>query len=359
MTLGKSLKMRSLLGGRVYVGLPPGPPLVPPAPRVDSLERWNFIACCWHSTLCLVILLLWGIKNPPFMIEFNKMWAKQTSFPPVFNSTECNGTEYASRGFTEWRACNDIAIKSWQAKNLDVPLFQPVLEKGNEFPVAGLCLIFEFITAGMHGWLWFLDYRYESFYSKRLQQMLQPWRWIEYSITASIMVWCALASSMVQDQFLLLSLFLNSFALNIIGGLCFEVCYWAERKAKEQKREPERVLFRNLKWGCFFTSWIFFLSYTWTSWDALETIVSPFLELPSAVLWEDLFGLVYIINGIITGTFFLFPAIHAYQFVPKRKLSAQKKAYVRGEKLFIIASFVAKTALVFAFTAQAFTRNDS
>jgi len=87
------------------------------------------------------------------------------------------------------------------------------------------------------------------------------------------MFWCALALSRVQDMFLLISLFLNSFALNIIGGMCFEITYWAQRKASDDLNLEK--LFSRLKWFLFFSSWLFFIINTWTSWDALNTIIQP------------------------------------------------------------------------------------
>ena len=322
----------------------------------------NFRAAIWHFMLCLLIVVFWSVKDPPFYIEFNKMWAKQTIFPNYTQTTFCNGTDYADLGVNAWFDCVRPQFDEWKDYNKaeDIPIYSPVLVKGEKFRLAFLCLLFEIITWLMHSWIWYLDYAYDNLYTKRLKEQLQPYRWIEYSITASIMFWCALALSRVQDQFLLISLFLNSFALNFVGGCCFEGFYWAERNATDELNLKN--VFRRLKWACFITSWAFFIIQTWTSWDALNTIIAPYLDLPTSVFWDELFQIVTYVNVGITATFFLFPIIHLYQFLPTawngRTEDEQIVAYRKGEISFIWASFISKTVLTGIMTFASFQRDD-
>ena len=113
------------------------------------------------------------------------------------------------------------------------------------------------------------------------------------------MLLCAVSLSRVQDQFLLLSLFLNSFSLNFAGAL-FEICYYAERKTDD----PAFKLFiKRLKWMTFWTSWLYYGINLYTTWDAFNSVIKPYFALPTENLWRQLFDLARYAN---IGTFVYF-----------------------------------------------------
>ena len=91
----------------------------------------NFRAGIWHTILVAVIVGFWAIKDPPFTIEFNKMWAKQTVFPDVSMSTVCNGTDYDD--VFEWFDCTRKEFEGWQDYNSvnEINIYNPVLVKGD------------------------------------------------------------------------------------------------------------------------------------------------------------------------------------------------------------------------------------
>ena len=57
-----------------------------------GLKQLNFRAGVWHSILTLFIIIFWANKDPPFKLEFNKLWAKQTVFPAFFVSGRSDRT---------------------------------------------------------------------------------------------------------------------------------------------------------------------------------------------------------------------------------------------------------------------------
>lgn len=331
----------------------------------------NFRAGIWHGICSLFIIILWGVKDPPFKLAFNKMWAKQTVFPDFLYSTECcdntTGTpvceDYADKGVMEWFDCIRPQSDEWRNYNSanDIQTYAPAVNEADglgKIEVAGLLLLFELLTAGFHFFLWYNGELYE----RRLKEQFQCYRWIEYSITASIMLLCAVSLSRVQDQFLLISLFLNSFSLNFVGGCCFEVFYLAQRKMSGDA-DFETIL-RRLKWTCFWISWTFYAINLWTTWDAFYSVIQPYFDLPTEVFWRELFELAEYANIGITVTFTFFPLIHLYQFVPtmfpswNRSEEGQIQAYRNGEIGFIWASFVSKTTLVVLFGFASFNRDD-
>ena len=345
----------------------------------------NWRAAVWHGLLVVFIVVLWQIKDPPFYIEFNKLWSKPdlTRLPPFMKTTLCDGEDYAERGVWEWFDCVRAKRESqrWvESTRCDAPStmpstaddydpFYPSVEEGfGRLKVSWLLLCFEVITAAVHYWMWVLDRYKQGLYTRRLGQQLQPWRWLEYSVTASIMLWAALSLSRVQDQFLLFSLFINSFFLNFVGGGLFEICGWAARQ-KHTDLEMAKV-FRTLQWICFGSGWFAYGINLWTSWDALGAVIQPYLDLPNGVLWGELFDVVVWVNLGITITYAVFPIIHLYVFDPFGLLDQYHRAqhggrerdavevYKRGEKLYIYGSFVAKTTLVATIGVAAWMRRD-
>lgn len=327
-----------------------------------SERRLNLRAGIWHGFLCVCLVTLATLKTPPFHIAFNTVWTQQVEFPPFLNTTWCDNKNQDD--VFAWLECNRENLTKWGNATISTPedLYVPVLVKGTSFGVVWLLLLFEVLTSGVHLWLWYID-TYgvtrlglkKAVYTRLLTMRLQPHRWLEYAFTASIMFWCALALSRVQDKFLLYALFGCNFFLNFCGGAMFEVCAYAERSAPSLTKG----VFRALKWWCFFSSWFVYALTLWTFWSAYAANIAPYLELESAPLWRQLFDVATVTNVIITVTFTVFPLIHLYQFWPWRKgRDEEEAAYRRGEMMYIYASFVSKSALVLGIGAIAFMREN-
>lgn len=336
----------------------------------------NWRAGVWHLVLALLMLYLKLEINPPFVLEFNRSWAtvNTTDLPAaVLNNTCCASSAGNCKVYNdvyEWFACIRPKVEEWRGERIenenDIPLYQPKLtEMFAPISLIWLIIAFEIITSGFHLWV----YRSDGGkwcsktrgnlreYTKNLSNQLNPLRWLEYSITASLMLLASLALSRVSDTFLLTSLFINSFFLNFVGGNCFELLYLGQRQLKGTEFE---AVFRNVKWAAFGASWFCFIVNIWTYWDAYLTIVEPYLDLPlTGELWEQLFGFVTIANTTITIDFCIFPIIHLYQFgYPWSTKKRELEAYKQGECAFIWASFVSKTILTSIIGSAALMRKD-
>jgi len=323
-----------------------------------ELKALNLRAGVFHSLLTLLIIIVWTYKDPPFKLMWKGAWSRQTEFPPALYSTVCNGKEYKDEGVFSWFGCIRNETTAWRDYNSvnDIQIYKPVLvDNGIEPPVALLLLIFEFLTACAHFWLYYSN----ELYQRRLKECFQPWRWLEYSVTASLMAIAALSLSRVQHDFLLASIFLCQVALNFVGGLCFEVFYYAERKTEDK---DFKIIFGRLKWTCFIFSWFLYGIFQWTVWSALNANIQPLLDLPTAVFWKELFQFVILVNIFISISFSAFPLIHFAQFLPTlwggRTWEEQQIAYKRGEVAFIWASFVSKSTMVGIISFAAFSRDD-
>jgi hypothetical protein len=367
-----------------------------------SLNSLNRYAALAHGLLACFTIGMMVYKDPPFMLKFKKAWAPGGSLPlpqsPLSNST-CNGTDYtdpngdgdiSDSSVFDWFDCvrevyqaeeqarceacqneTSAACARYNATNCgrlfdlrkddryntrdtDMQTNSTGTADGDlpDIPVAWLLLVFEVVTAAAH---YAIAGPWVDLYNRLLEAQLQPFRWLEYSFTASIMLWCALSLSRVQDQFLLLSLFLNSFYLNFVGGGLFEVCGWASR---QNEQFPQ--LFQRLQWLCFTSAWFAYAIVIWTSLDAMDAIITPYINNPNTgVLWAELFDVVVWVNVGILVTYTAFPLIHLWVFCPCRhdRLKAPER-YMRGEKMYIYASFIAKTTLVVTIGVAAFLRED-
>jgi len=328
----------------------------------------NFRAAIWHALLALFLIITRFITDPPFQLAFNRMWTTQNpdTIPPAFQTTICNGEDYVDADVMDWFACireNVTAYRENLKDETDVPVYVPSVSEGwGKIEVFWLVLIFSVITSFCHWWL----YKHDDDYQDRLNNQQQFLRWGEYSVTASIMLLCTVSLSRVQDQFLLVSLFLNSFSLNWFGAL-FEVCYYAERKTTDDI--PLQLVLKRVKWFTFWMSWLFYAVNLWTIWDAFNSVIKPYFDLPTEPLWRQLFNIAEYANIGITSTFTLFPLIHFYQFArtmfkswnrdsePNTYVN-QVAAYKRGETAYIWASFISKTVLVAVFGFVSFSRDD-
>jgi hypothetical protein len=335
---------------------------------LPSHRSLNIVGSVLHGTLSAIVLVLIVSYDPGFKLNFSRMWAVPTNFPPYFNTTICainNATpiDYEGKSVFEWFECvrpKGAAYRS-DMKRANVDVYNPLKERVSDegVHVTTLLCIFCVLTSISHALLAYGDTGPGSGYQRRLNNMLQPWRWIEYSVTASIMLWCDLALSQVEDVFLLTSLFINSFFLNFVGGALFEFLYYAERNVGAKDGINIKVWFRSMKWVCFFVSWTAYVVNVVTSWDSFRSVVEPLITHPvvGPFFEELLTDIAQRVNIGITTSYLLFPLIHVYSFWPWRDPKHRVDAYRLGEKMFILASFVSKSLLVLLIGVPAFMRD--
>ena len=331
----------------------------PPTTYWPTHQRLNAAAAVFHGALALVCVAMITTLPTGFELHFARMWSTNITFPPCFNTTSCGGVDYKDRSVYDWLDCVRDNVTDWRKANdaADIDVFQPQKERVWSLPVAWLLLAFECLTCCSHVWLVVDDVGYQW----RLNRMLQPWRWLEYSLTASIMLLMVLSLSKVEDMFLLTSLFVNSFFLNFVGGTLFELLYYAERQLSETKTQTQtggvQEWMRWMKWTAFAASWLAYATNIWTIWDSYTAIVKPYIDHPVVgAFFAQLFDpITWAIVGI-TVSFSVFPILHGYSFWPWRPDDERVAAYRFGEKLFIMASFVSKAVLVLTIGVPAFMR---
>ena len=307
----------------------------------ERLRRCNIAASVLHSIWAILILVV--ALNPklgsPFTLRFEKFMSQTDvqSLPPFLKTNQCNGTSYEN--VFEWFSCvrsggtggstdliNDEA--SARLYKLEPTLIYEVYFRG-------LLFLFECLTAMSHGCIAF----YRELYEEWLRMKIQPLRWIEYSVTSSIMLLALFSLSRISDIYILFSMFLLSVFLNLTGGLVFELflCVEYDLKPKAQLRS----LLTFTRWILFSLAWIAFILHYALIFDAYNTAISPYMTLPNRELWGQLWDFISILNYLILIAYASFPIIHIAQTLTRHK----EQAYYQCEFAYIICSFVAKTIL--------------
>ena len=153
-------------------------------------------------------------------------------------------------------------------------------------------------------------------YSSGLKQQHNYFRWVEYSLSSSIMIWLIAQITGITDVAALFSIFGLNAAMILFGAL------------QEKYETPGNKRSTPFVFGCMAGSvpWIVILIYFFAPGSTSE--VSP----P---------GFVY---GIIISLFLFFNTFAVNQVLQYKQIGGWKD-YLRGERAYITLSLVAKTAL--------------
>ena len=170
----------------------------------------------------------------------------------------------------------------------------------DEFYVIYLPIAFSVITFLFHAALaTFLNQAYEN----ELVVFRQPFRWIEYSITASIMMINVLLLNNVTDLFILSGIVLLTVSYNSFGG--------AMEYPSPKDWCPRLWFYIVSTMGFAFCFTVTFLYY--------YRAISPYLELNNegyqCASWGDLFGYIQIIVWGLFGSYLTFPINDAAKHV--------------------------------------------
>ena len=192
---------------------------------------------------------------------------------------------------------------------------------------------------------------FESGYLFELENGKTPYRWWEYSITASIMFQIVLQLNRVTDVWVNVTAFLMSAGYNTLGAAIDNTANW------------------------FFITWFWqisgmmFIAQFYLLFWQFDYTIAPYLDesLDSHQLWGELFTFVRAVNLGIFITFCSFPIaniVHLIYRVGGRRWkgdsekNANRNCMYRIESTYIILSFTSKALLVFFVFWGVAARND-
>lgn len=228
---------------------------------------------------------------------------------------------------------------------------------------------FSVFTCAMHTWLaisgWFetdpeysttvdrnAEGQFQWGYLYTLEKGAQPYRWFEYSITASVMFFIVLQLNRVTDLWINIAAVLITTSYNVFAaGIELTENAWY------------------IAWF-WWVSWLGFVVQFAVLFYNTEKTIQPYFDedLPTRDLWAQLFSFVAVINVTIFVAFLTFPVLHVVHLIFRlRKLNwddtekdndRDRNCMYRSEIGYIILSFAAKGLLVFLVFWGVAARND-
>lgn len=188
--------------------------------------------------------------------------------------------------------------------------YRATLETVGVLQLVWVQLSFPLITSGFHFYIW---YDAENKYRQIIKNRVNPYRWLEYGITATIMTNTILQLSGVTNVFLLMNSAILSILLQLSG-------YLIERL---DTKEPPNVGIP-MGWTIFVAQWTTIMCYFFVATTSRSVPWFVYTVIITMFVMFSLFGLVQML----------------YIFGNKTE-----EDYKRMEKRFIVLSFVSKLSL--------------
>jgi len=348
-----------------------GKPMCGSKDGFDSLYRLNVSAFVLHSLLAIITIIAGLQGNSPFQVVVTRnLPIVPTPIPFPFNSTQCGSKTYDD--VFEWFSCiRDTFGDDYQSDLVDkygysviaedsgspdtlMPPFETSYLVQNEWQMWTLIFAFSLLTSLSH---LMIAFPIRKTYEEWLSMNVQPLRYVEYSITASIMFVIVLALTRVTDLYLLLANALLMCCVNVFGGLIEYI-----------GREAWAI--RAWAWAM---SGIVFVFQFWQLWDIYGLTIEPWVaeENETSDLMQQLFGFVTILNSVILMCFLTFPIVNLVQFFYYTNDACRKRMQsggrgkndlyfaIRFEAAYIFCSLIAKAALVIIVFVASVQRGES
>ena len=189
--------------------------------RDKTLWYLNATMSILHLVLAVSILIVACTIGAPYMIRFESFWGK-VDFNSIMmqrlNNATCGGIDYVAqdKSVFDWFACLRETYGNMDITQDENKARLYVVEPHElfSFELWILLFLFELVTAAFHCFLLFSN-TYDWF----VKRELQPFRWIEYSFTSSIMLWAVMALSRISEVYSMFGFFIGSVFLELTGGL--------------------------------------------------------------------------------------------------------------------------------------------
>ena len=283
--------------------------------RAENLFRlFHGSAALAHIAACVVVFIFFVQGNFPLDLKLTR---KDPTILAPYLDPVCNGTKYERSEFREWVDCVRASIPDiGDAVTYGVTDYVEPWKGG----IAVLIITFSLITAMFHLYCFFNVDEY-------VQQLLrenQPLRWIEYSVTYTIMTVCIFQLNEVNGMYETALLVVSGIAQMLIG-LAIEVI---RRKMPVPKRigcfGQVREAIKDLRGGVYgdmvavalleLVACAIMLVHFLVIWDSFRLGFWPYLDSEAGYLFFELFGYIVILNLVIYLLYLGFPIVHAVVF---------------------------------------------
>lgn len=292
------------------------------------------------------------------------------------------GRTYDTDEFKPWVSCIRLS------QNATTPPMTYTVENVVDVPggIGYLISTFTLITAIFH----LISLLRKIPYEQRLQRSSQPFRWIEYSITYTIMTVCIFQLNGIHGIYETALLVISSVAQMIIG---YAIEALRVHSPPEEPEEPKEKEYTYLKMAdtsrtkprlrplpCWKQINIFFKGISFDSdnlvicllelvacaimlvhficiWHSFYVSFVPYLNSDAGDMWSTLYGYIIVLNIVIYALYSLFPIVHFVVFFNKGVVYPIGTTYELGELGYVALSLTSKLALVAIVTFGAQRNN--
>jgi len=292
---------------------------------MESLIAYNRAAAGIHSLSCIGQFI--------FLMKFKTEW----QYPVTIDEYE-DLTVSQIREIKEIRAENGNSSSG--RKNINNIVRN--LEKERvlfKVPLGWSQLLFSIICVLAH--LYLLSGSGENgFYSKWMDQGVNPMRWLEYFFSSAIMMTNIAGLSGIRNLYMILSVFALTAVTNIFGLISEE--------AAAQGNKFRALFYFFLGFIPFIIPWVYIIQRfnSFEKWFEENIVKKTNRE-------NGIPSFVRIVIWSLLGSYMIFPMIQLFQII------MGKKYYIAGEKGFLIASIISKTLLTWAVFGGAFREDNS
>jgi uncharacterized membrane protein YciS (DUF1049 family) len=270
-----------------------------------DLQKWNYIACIVHVIAFLLVAINLKSEN-----------SKAIIYKYAFDDT-----------------VNNIS-------RIDIPV---KLEQAGKANLKYILAAFFAVTAISH-LLYATDFGGRGYYSKEIfGRGWNPFRWIEYSISASLMIYIICVASGTKEQVTAISTALITPSLMFQGftveGLLHqnELQDWSEGKFKMKPEVESLLLWSNFipAWFLYFIHWYIILSNFSKITKEAKDEGKPVDSSVVFMVWSQL---------VFFGMFGLIQTYQVYRWTTAKK-GRLEWGYIEYEKIYIALSAITKLAL--------------
>jgi len=194
--------------------------------------------------------------------------------------------------------------------------FSTTLESKGFYSLIWVDLPFPLITALFHGAIVFIPWLKEYYLKQIRTNGANPLRWIEYSITATLMTWVIMQLAGITNIFIL-----------VFGAIIGNVSLQLQGYQMEQ--------LKGKSWVPMITGWIIFMG----QWS---TIMAYFFTAITSERPETVASAPWFVYSIIIGLFFLFAIFGLIQLSHYAKWPRFMSSKYAQEVAFLSMSFIAK-----------------
>jgi hypothetical protein len=182
-----------------------------------------------------------------------------------------------------------------------------------QLPFGILVSVFLFLSAAAHAVIYFSGKRYTN----GIQNGINPYRWVEYALSSSVMIVLIATLFGIYDIASLLLIFAVNASMNFFGLVMEQLNAGAEKT--------------RVNWGPFV-------------WGSIAGI-APWIAIFLYMFGTGNFDLVPWFVWAIVGTYFVAFNTFPINMILQYKRVGKWKDYIYGERVYIVLSLVAKSAL--------------